>query len=554
MRDRTQAGGISVGERNQFPGQVPQGISPDRLARIQADYLRECQALFEGLREGTLDVPDDRRFSSPAWADTPQSLFAAHAYLIGARALRQMADAAELSLDERQRLQFAIMQWTEAASPANYLATNPEALEALRRTQGESLRKGLQNLVEDLQKGRISQTDESAFTLGENIAATPGAVVFQNPLMQVIQYRPLASQVHARPLLMVPPCINKFYILDLQADNSFVRHALEAGFSVYMISWRNPLATDTDGIDQASWDDYIQDGVLRAIEVVRAISGQAQINALGFCVGGTLLASTLALAKARGEDPVAALTLLTTFLDFADTGILDVFVDECHARARERQFGLGGLMTARELGTTFSFLRPAELVWNYVASNYMMGEAPRAFDLLAWNADGTNLPGPFFAWYFRNTYLENRLKTPGAVLIGGQPIDLGALRMPTYLYASREDHIVPWTSAYASRRVLRGATRFVLGESGHIAGVINPPARGRRGYWAYDEGDRREGATDADAWLRDAPRHSGSWWPDWLGWLAGHSGGKARSKGTLGNRRYRTLEPAPGHYVRVRAA
>ncbi|WP_269497534.1 PHA/PHB synthase family protein [Castellaniella sp. S9] len=532
---------------------MPPGISPDRLARIQADFMGECQALFDQARQGALAPPDDRRFSSPAWADSPQGLFAAHAYLIGARALRRLAESADLGDDARQRLQFAVMQWIEAASPANFLATNPEALATAWRTQGESLLKGMSNLLGDMQKGHISQTDESAFVLGENIAASPGAVVFQNALMQVIQYRPLARQVHARPLLMVPPCINKFYILDLQADNSFVRHALEAGYAVYMISWRNPLASDTDGIERAGWDDYMQDGVLQAIEVVRDISGQDQINALGFCVGGTMLASALALAQARGEDPVAALTLLTTFLDFRDTGILDVFVDECHARSREQQFGDGGLMTARELGTTFSFLRPSELVWNYVASNYMMGQTPRAFDLLAWNADGTNLPGPFFAWYFRNTYLENRLKTPGAVQVCGQSIDLGALRMPAYLYASREDHIVPWASAYASRGVLGGDTRFVLGESGHIAGVINPPARGRRGYWAYDEGDRRDAAVDAQAWQRDAPRHAGSWWPDWLRWLSGHSGRKVRAKDTLGNRRYRTLEPAPGHYVRVRA-
>jgi len=545
--------GNAVGERNEFQGQMPRGISPDRLAQIQADYFRECQALLDGMRQGALPPPDDRRFSSPAWAENPHSLFAAHAYLIGARTLQQMADAAELGEGGRERLRFAVMQWIEAASPANFLATNPEALQAAQRTQGESLRKGLQNLVDDLRKGRISQTDESAFTLGENIAATPGAVVFQNPLMQLIQYRPQASMVHARPLLMVPPCINKFYILDLQAGNSFVRHALDAGFSVYMVSWRNPLPTDTDGIDRAGWDDYMQEGVLRAIEVVRAISGQDRINALGFCVGGTMLATALAVARARGEDPVAALTLLTTFLDFRDTGILDVFVDEYHARSREQQFGLGGLMTARELGTTFSFLRPSELVWNYVASNYMMGEAPRAFDLLAWNADGTNLPGPFFAWYFRNTYLENRLKTPGALQVCGHSIDFGALRMPAYLYASREDHIVPWASAYASRELLGGPTRFVLGESGHIAGVVNPPARGRRGYWAYDVDDRRGAAAGPQEWLRDAPRHAGSWWPDWLRWLAGHSGDKVRAKSTLGNRRYRTLEPAPGQYVRVRA-
>lgn len=542
-----------MGERNKVQGPVPPGIPPGRLAQIQADFLRESQALFDQARQGKLPAPDDRRFSSPAWLNCPQSLFNAHAYLISTRTLQRMADAVALDEASRQRLQFTVMQWTEALSPTNFLATNPEAIVTAWRTHGESLLKGMGNLLGDLQKGRISQTDETAFVLGENMAVTPGAVIHQNPLMQVIQYSPQTSQVHERPLLMVPPCINKYYILDLQPDNSFVRHAVAAGFTVYMISWRNPLPSDTDGIEQAGWDDYMRDGVLQAIDVVRAISGQDQINALGFCVGGTMLASALAVAKARGEDPVAALTLLTTFLDFKDTGILDVFVDECHVRAREQQFRQGGLMTAHELGTTFSFLRPSELVWNYVASNYMLGETPRAFDLLAWNADGTNLPGPFFSWYFRNTYLENLLKTPGAVEICGHAIDLGDLRMPAYVYASRDDHIVPWISAYASREVLGGETRFVLGESGHIAGVVNPPARGRRGYWAYDEGDRGGNVIDADAWLQGAPRHAGSWWPDWLRWLAGHSGKKVRAKATLGNRRYRTLEPAPGQYVRVRA-
>lgn len=548
-----QVKGNTVVQRNQSQGQMPAGISPQRLAQIQAQHLQDCQALFHKAAHGTLAPPSDRRFSSQAWAANPQGLFAAHAYLIGTRTLQQLAEAIELDDDQRRCLQFAIMQFTEAASPANFLATNADALAAMIVTQGESLQRGMLNLMGDLQKGRISQTDESAFTVGENIAITPGSVIFQNPLMQLIQYRPQTAQVHERPVLMVPPCINKYYILDLQPDNSFVQHAVQAGFCVYMISWRNPQPTDTDGIDQAGWDDYIQDGILQAIDVVRAISGQDQINALGFCVGGTMLASALALAQARGDDPVSSLTLLTTFLDFGDTGILDVFVNEDHAAARERQFAQGGLMTARELGTTFSFLRPAELVWNYVADNYMLGKSPRAFDLLAWNADGTNLPGPFFAWYFRNTYLENRLIKPGGVQIAGQPIDLGKLRMPTYLYASRDDHIVPWASAYASRQVLGGETRFVLGESGHIAGVINPPARGRRSYWAYDEAGDGARAGDPQGWLRDAPRHAGSWWPDWFEWLASQSGKQVRAKTTSGNRQYKTLEPAPGHYVGVRA-
>ena len=539
-----------MADRNSSHRRTPPGVAPAPLASIQSDFTQAWQALLDRFRQGALTPPADRRFASDAWAASPQALFSAHAYLLMADALRRLAQAADLEEAARERLQFSVMQWIEAAAPCNFLASNPDALKALADSGGESLQRGLANLMRDMTRGRITQTDESAFAPGENLAVTPGTVIHENALMQLIQYRPQTAKVRRRPLLMVPPCINKFYILDLQPANSLVQHAVQAGFEVFMVSWRNPLPDDTDGIECKTWDDYVEDGVLRAIEVVRDVTRQPQINALGFCVGGTLLASALAVARARGEDPVAALTLLTTFLDFRETGILDVFVDEQHARAREQQLGAGGLMTAGELATTFSFLRPSELVWNYVGSNYLLGESPRAFDLLAWNADGTNLPGPFFTWYFRNTYLENRLMT-GQLRICGEAADLGALDMPAYLYASREDHIVPWTSAYASTRLLRGPLRFVLGEAGHIAGVVNPPERGRRGYWSQDRDAALPG--DPDAWLEQAAHARGSWWPDWLEWLAGHSEDWRPARRTPGNRKYPAIEPAPGRYVKVKA-
>jgi polyhydroxyalkanoate synthase len=538
-----------VGETNSSRQTDPHAAAADRVAAIQSEFLQAWQSLLAQAGRGALAPVSDRRFASDAWSGNPHALFSAHAYLILARAMQQLAEAADVGDAARERLRFAVMQWTEAAAPSNFLASNPDALQALLRSGGESLQRGLANMARDLRRRRITQTDESAFAPGENLAMTPGAVVYENPLMQLIQYQPQGARVHQRPLLMVPPCINKYYILDLQPANSLVRHALQAGFQVYMVSWRNPRPDDDDGIDTRTWDDYVQDGVLRAIQAVRDISGQGQINALGFCVGGTLLATALAVARARGEDPVAALTLLTTFLDFRDTGILDVFVDEWHAQARDRQLGAKGLMTAGELSTTFSFLRPSELVWNYVSANYLMGEAPRAFDLLAWNADGTNLPGPFFTWYFRNTYLENRLKS-GQLHVCGQAVDLRTLDMPAYLYASRDDHIVPWGSAYASTLLLRGPLRFVLGESGHIAGVVNPPERGRRGYWTGDDADL---PSDPSEWLDAADHAPGSWWPDWLDWLAGHSGAPRRAPRRLGNREYPVLEPAPGRYVKVKA-
>lgn len=524
------------------------GISPAELAGIQSDFMRAWQDLARQALTGQLQPPADRRFSSDAWAGSMPAMFSAHAYLLMSDAMQRMVRQANVPESVRERLDFAVMQWTEALSPANFLASNPEALQAMIDSGGASLQRGMANLLHDLQRGRITQTDESAFEPGKNLAISEGAVVFENELMQLIQYRPQTPQVHQLPLLMVPPCINKYYILDLQASNSLVLHALQAGFQVFMISWRNPRADDTDGIDLKTWDDYVDDGVLRAIDVVSSISRQPKINALGFCVGGTLLVTALAVARARGHDPVAALTLLTSFIDFENTGVLNVFVDECHARMRDQMLGQGGLMTAAELSTTFSYLRPAELVWNYVGSNYLKGESPRAFDLLSWNADGTNLPGPFFAWYFRNMYLENRLIS-GKLKVCGVQVDPRTLDMPAYLYASREDHIVPWTSAYRSSLILPGELRFVLGESGHIAGVINPPARGRRGYWAGD------GALPAasEAWLESASHHKGSWWPDWFSWLQGHSGPMRKARVTLGNKSFPGIEPAPGRYVKVKA-
>src|SRR5690606_32742361 len=350
-----------------------------------------------------------------------------------------------------------------------------------------------------------------------------------------------------------PPCINKYYILDLQPENSFVRHAVEQGHTVFLVSWRNPLPSDTDGIDKAGWHDYLEEGVLQAIGVARAITRQEQVNALGFCVGGTLLASAIALAQARGEQPVASLTLLTTLLDFSDTGVLNVFIDELHVSMRERQMASGGLMSARELATTFSFLRPGELVWNYVVDNYLKGRTPPAFDLLFWNADGTNLPGPFFAWYLRNTYLENKLAEPGGVQVGGHAIDLRTLDMPAYVYASREDHIVPWQSAYATCALLSGERRFVLGASGHIAGVINPPAKNRRSHWTADNVPAGQAAAPATGWLETAEELPGSWWPDGAQWLEAHAGATRKAPTRLGDARHKPIEDAPGSYVRERA-
>jgi polyhydroxyalkanoate synthase len=355
--------------------------------------------------------------------------------------------------------------------------------------------------------------------------------------------------VYARPLLIVPPCINKFYILDLSPEGSLVRYALEEGHQVFILSWRNA----DQSIAHKTWDDYVEEGALETIRVVQEISGEDKINTLGFCIGGTILATALAVAKARGEEPAASMTLLTSMLDFSDTGVLDVFVDEAHVQMREQSIGgkggaPAGLMRGIEFANTFSYLRPNDLVWNYVVDNYLKGRTPQAFDLLFWNSDSTNLPGPMCVWYLRNTYLENKLKTPHALTVCGESIDLSRLTLPTFIYGSREDHIVPWKSAYASAPVLSGPQKFVLGASGHIAGVINPPSKNKRSFWMIDSDDERL-PEDPDAWFDAAAEHPGSWWPAWSKWLAENAGERVKARAAQGSKTHPVIEAAPGRYV-----
>lgn len=378
-----------------------------------------------------------------------------------------MADAVQADAKTRERVRFAVSQWTAAMSPSNFLATNPEAQKQLIESRGESLRAGILNMLQDMERGKISQTDETAFEIGRNVANSEGAVVFENDYFQLIQYKPLTAKVHARPLLLVPPCINKYYILDLQPANSLVRYSVEQGHTVFLVSWRNPDAS----MAARNWDDYIEGGAIEAIRVAREIAAQDRINVLGFCVGGTILSTALAVLAARGQHPAASLTLLTTLLDFSDTGILDVFVDQAQVEMREQTIGSAapagpGLLRGVELANTFSFLRPNDLVWNYVVENYLKGKTPAPFDLLYWNGDSTNLPGPWYCWYLRHTYLQNDLMAPGRLTVCGEPVDLGRIEVPVYLYGSREDHIVPWKSAYASTQLLKGERRFVLGAWG----------------------------------------------------------------------------------------
>src|SRR6476620_6447709 len=486
----------------------------------------------------------DRRFAADPWCQDPRFDGIARAYLSQSELLRQTLDTAPLDERSKAQLGFVLRQVVDALSPANCLATNPEALQAALDSGGASLVEGTRLFMEDFAKGRVSMTDDTAFEVGRNVATSPGSVVFENDLIQLIQYTPSTEHVHERPLLVVPPCINKFYILDLQPDNSFVGHAVSQGHTVILVSWHNA----GPGQGGLGWDDYLELGVMQAVDVALAISGADRVNTLGFCVGGTLLASALSVMAARGDDKVASLTPLTTMLDFSDTGEIGLLVDEQSAAAREATIGQSGLLKGSELAQVFAALRANDLIWPYVVSGYLKGKAPPAFDLLFWNGDDTNLPGPMFCWYLRNTYLENKLREPGATVQCGVPVDLGAVEVPAFLYASREDHIVPWQTAYKSTELLGGDLTFVLGASGHIAGVINPPAKKKRNYWVGKI------EPDAGLWLEHARSEPGSWWPVWAGWLEQHAGALVPAPKSAGNRKFPVIEPAPGRYVKAKAA
>jgi polyhydroxyalkanoate synthase len=541
------------------PAMAAISVPADRVLDLQRDYMQRLAQLWGDFLEHPekMSAPiRDSRFSDPSWQENSLASFFARSYLLNAEFLNRMADSVQADRKTRGRVKFAVSQFVDAAAPSNFLAMNPKAQKALLESSGESLRAGLHNLLGDLGRGRITQTDEAAFEVGRNVATTEGAVVYENGLIQLLQYKPLTAKVHARPLLFVPPCINKFYILDLQPENSMIRFAVEQGHTVFVVSWKNPHEPEST----LTWDDYLERGPIAALQVVREISGSAQANALGFCVGGTLLACALAVMHARGEQPVASLTLMTALIDFEDSGVLDIFIDEQHVRMREKSIGQGGLMPGRDLANTFSSLRANDLVWNYVVSNYLEGKQPPAFDLLYWNGDSTNLPGPMYAWYLRNTYLENNLRLPNKLVCCGQPVDLGRVRVPTYVFAAREDHIVPWKAAYASARAMPGTDgagrdlRFVLGASGHIAGSINPASKNRRSYWTHGAIGREGGLpADSETWLAGAGEQPGSWWNDWARWLAPHGGPMQPAPRGYGNAKYKVIEPAPGRYVKEKA-
>ena len=519
-------------------------IPSERLTEIQKEYFAELAHLTTNPESIELK---DRRFAGKAWHSSWSKLIAA-TYLLNSKHLMELAKAVDTDDKAKQKILFTTEQMIDALSPSNFIATNPEVLENIISSQGQSIQNGIVNLLGDMKKGKVSQTDESAFEVGKNIATTEGQVVFRCELFEIIQYKPLTETVFERPYLMVPPCINKYYILDLQPDNSIVRYMVNQGHTVFLVSWKNP---DTS-MAEVSWDDYVGKGVIRAIDVVKEIGGSKQINILGFCVGGTLTASALAVLAARKDNSIASLTLFTTLLDFTNSGILDVFIDESMVKMRETSIGGAdgkfGMMSGLDLGNTFSFLRPNDLVWNYVVEGYLKGNSPPPFDLLYWNGDSTNLPGAMYCWYLRHTYLQNDLVKPGKITLCGEKIDLSKISCPAYIYASHDDHIVPWKSAYESSHILKGENRFVLGASGHIAGVINPPSKNKRYYYENNKIEKT-----ADEWLAGAKEIKGSWWPNYSKWLEQFGGKKIPARKTFGNAKYKKLEAAPGRYVKEKS-
>jgi polyhydroxyalkanoate synthase len=517
------------------------------------DHLRLWQHMGQrmlGQTSEPLIEPErgDRRFRDPAWQDSALFDFIKQSYLLTSRwIVNTVEDIDGFDDKTRQKVDFYTRQFVDAMAPSNFVATNPEVLRVTLETHGENLLRGLSHLLEDLERGKgklaIKMTDMDAFELGRNIGVTPGKVVFQNDLIQLLQYEPTTEQVWRRPLLIVPPWINKYYILDLQPKNSFIKYAVDQGFTVFVVSWVNP----DEHYAKKGFDDYMVEGPLAALDAIERATGERDINVIGYCLGGTLLACTLAYMAARRDDRIRAATFFASLTDFEDAGELGVFIDEEQLASMESSMARLGYLDGREMATTFNMLRANDLVWSFVVNNYLLGKEPFPFDLLFWNSDSTRMPYAMHSFYLRKFYQENRLVEPGGITLCDVAIDLRKVRIPTYMLSTREDHIAPWASTYAATQHFRGDRTFVLAGSGHIAGVINPPTVEKYGYWV---GEKLP--PDPDDWLEAAEQRPGSWWPHWLAWNAAKSGEKvpARRPGDGG---LEIIEAAPGSYARVRA-
>jgi polyhydroxyalkanoate synthase len=529
---------------------------PEPFLRMQAglarNYVQLCQHAARhalGLENEPLvkPDPDDQRFRDPAWESHPYFDTIKQAYLLTTHAWVDLVHSA-LHLDDptRHKLEFAVRQVSNALAPTNFVATNPTALQTTFESGGSNLLTGLDNLMDDLERSQgqweIATTDYDAFEVGGNLATSPGKVVFQNDLLQLIQYEPATRSVARRPLLIVPPWMNKFYIMDLRPRNSLVRWLLEQGQTVFMVSWKNPGPEMAD----FGFEDYMVKGPLAALDAIEQATGERQVNAVGYCLGGILLSATVAWLQAKGDDRIASGSYLTTMVDFEDVGEISLFIDEDSLDELEALIEAQGILDGRSVAATWRVLRANDLIWSFYVNSYLLGNSPRPFDILYWNADSTNMPAAMHTFFIRNMYVHNRLRDPGGITLAGVPIDMTKVKTPAYILSTSEDHIAPWRTTYATTGLFSGPVRFVLGASGHIAGVINPPERNKYSYWT-----NTKHPDDPDAWLSGATEHEGSWWPDWMRWLKRHGKGSVPAR-TPGDGGLKPIEDAPGSYVKER--
>jgi len=531
--------------------------NPAQLVQAQIGFWQDYMTLWQNTARRIMGMdstpviqadPKDKRFRDDAWQQSEIFDFIKQSYLLSARYVQDVVGHVD-GLDPKtaKKIDFYARQFTDAMSPSNFLLTNPEVLRRTAETGGENLLRGLNNLLTDLERGRgkltIRMTDMDAFKLGENIGVSPGKVVFQNALMQLIQYTPSTETVLRRPLLILPPWINKFYILDLRPKNSFVRWAVSQGHTVFMVSWVNPDERMAD----VGFDSYMTSGVFAALDAIKAATGEAEVDAIGYCLGGTLLAATLAWMAKRGDARIRTATFFVALLDFEEAGELGVFIDEEQLKGLEDRMQEQGFLEGSDMSTTFNMLRANDLIWSFVVNNYLLGNEPFPFDLLYWNSDSTRMPARMHSFYLRHMYQQNLLAKPGGITLAGEALDLGLIKIPAYFLSTREDHIAPWRSTYRGTQLLGGKKRFVLAASGHIAGVVNPPDGGKYNHWV-----NTALPADPQAWLEGATELAGSWWPDWHRWVIGRAAPMVPAR-VPGDGALPVIEDAPGSYVRVRS-